>query len=136
MPTSISSSYDEHFFHISLTLKQTEYMHVPFGLLVLFEDIDLVTKFGDIPRIFKPQQERNQQKKCVRPVETQIILGIRSVLRSVQSLRCPHDEIIGPYRRKLSLKKGIFIFLYENSFFAQEVFRGEPRKKKRAFFLG
>ena len=34
-------------------------------------------------------------KKChVRPVKTQISLGIRPVY---QSLRCPHEESLGPY---------------------------------------
>ena len=52
-------------------------------------------------QLYEPRRDKTN-KVSVRPAETQISLGIRPVwsesssAQSDQSLRCPHEETVGP----------------------------------------
>ena len=84
----------------------------------------------------------------MRPAETHIRLGIRSVSRSCQSLRCPHAETVDPYlpiaisrslseksRGENSRRKKWFLFFSAKHIFSRKGCSAAKREK-RAFFLG
>ena len=53
--------------------------------------VDLITNFDTTSKYEPPRDKTN--KMIVRPAKTQISPGIR---QSDQSLRCPHEESLGP----------------------------------------
>ena len=84
----------------------------------------------------------------MRPVETHISLGIRSVSRSGQSLLCPHEETVDPYlpiaisrslseksRGENSRRKKWFLFFSAKHIFSRKGCSAAKREKK-SFFLG
>ena len=90
-----------------------------------------------------------------RRVKTHTRLGIRSVSPSDQSLRCPHEEILGPYplrnfaeflrkisrsfsakfRRENPRRNNSFLFFSAKKNISRKGCSAAKREKK-AFFLG